>query len=300
MYKKAILSLVIITLHIFVYGQKKSGFKVFDGIMIEDKPHDLHKEGFSKINIIYEDSILVYHPNSKNTNHKIISENKYRKLKNQIDPKYPICIDIEGWTLYPDYLKLNVPKFISLGKRLRNDYSSSEIGFYGVLPFADFHLYSQYAQYKNKDGSSWLNPHNKNWLREWNFINNNLKSIARNDDIAFPSNYTRFKDMNLWRKITDLQLAKIKELNPNLKIYVFMWPQYYAKGSNVYGDDMEVEFWEYQLNYLYGKCDGIVLWMPPFHWKTRKKLSWDNKSPWYLATKKFIKEKGISNNIIWN
>lgn len=41
-----------------VFNEVKKDFKIFDGMMIKDKP-DLTKYGLSRINIIYEDSLLT-------------------------------------------------------------------------------------------------------------------------------------------------------------------------------------------------------------------------------------------------
>jgi hypothetical protein len=43
------------------------------------------------------------------------------------------------------------------------------------------------------------------------------------------------------------------------------------------------EFWRAQLNFCYKHADGIVIWGG---WQQE----WDNDAPWWLETKKFLKD----------
>jgi len=279
------------------YSQSKNNFRVYDAVMIEDKP-DLYKFGFSKINVIYEDSLLIVNNKfPKNPNKRLFSETKFKKTEKLIDSRYPICVDIERWTLYPKDLNENIPKFHNVTYKFKKKYPKVDFGYYGVLPFADLYIYDLVSKLKkDKHGRSWLNQKGDDWWGDWNYLNNRLISISRNNEIAFPSCYTRFKDKDVWLEATKIQINKIKELNPKIKIYAFVWPQYYAKGTTADEKYIERDFWEFQLETLYKLCDGIVIWMPPFNSSNRSTINWDSNSDWLNSTKSFIKKYNIKSN----
>lgn len=297
---KKILVLVLFFSFIqFIYGQDKKKFFVFDAIMVKDK-ENLYKYGFSKINMIYEDSLLVINPTSPNNpNMRLFDNSKFIKSQLHIDRRYPICIDIERWTLFEKDLKPNIPKFLNVTKTFKRKYPTTDLGFYGVLPFADLYIYDKVGTFLKKDsqGRSWLNKNGDNWWGSWNKLNNQLGSIAKSNEIAFPSCYTRFKDKDSWLNATKLQIEMIRKLNPNIKIYAFLWPQYYAKGTTA--DEMYIEddFWNFQLENIYKLCDGAVIWMPPFNSSNRKEINWDKNQSWLATTKLFLKKYKIQSNI---
>lgn len=295
---KKLIIILLITFGGFCNGQNKKNFKVFDAIMVEDKP-SLYKYGFSRINMIYEDSLLIVnnsHP--KDPNKRLFSNSKFFKTQKHINSKYPICVDIERWTLYPKDLNSNVEKFNDVTNKFKKKYPNTDFGYYGVLPYADLYIYDHVGKFeKDLQGRSWINKKGDDWWGDWHKLNNGLSPIAKTNEIAFPSCYTRFKDKELWYEVTKIQIDKIKELNPKIKIYAFIWPQYYAKGTTADEKFIEKDFWEFQLESLYKLSDGIVIWMPPFYTKDRSTIHWDPKAEWLTSTKKFINKYQIKSNI---
>lgn len=252
--------------------------------MIKDKPN-LYQSGLSKINIIYEDSLLSFNPKfPKIGNQRILDEIKIKKSFERIDINYPICLDIESWTFDKENINKSIPKYVEMLKRFKKRFPRVNLGLYGVLPYADLNLYM------NKDKS-------RNWKYEWIFINNNLQSISKNSNIAYPSCYTRFKDKNLWISVFKEQIKKIKNIDSNKKIYAFIWPQYYSPGLNYNSQLIDKYFWELQLEFAYEYCDGVVIWMPPFNGKNRDEIHWNKNSGWWLATKEFMKINKIKSNL---
>lgn len=270
------------------FSQNKE-FKVFDAIMIKNKPN-LYNKGFSKINMIYEDSLLNNHPKfPSDFNSRVVNQNKVQSSFKRIDSKYPICIDVESWLLKGQFLNSSVKKYSKLLSQFRAKFPASELGYYGVLPFADLNIYQAKATFLK-------NNKNKNWLGEWEYINNNLGDLGDISSVAFPSCYTRYKDRALWLTAFKMQIEKVKKINPKLKIYAFVWPQYYSPGFGYNEQYIEGDFWRYQLEEIYKLCDGVVIWAPPIHSSNRKGIYWDDSQEWFKETISFIKQKKIISN----
>lgn len=273
------------------HAQKKD-FKVYDAIMFANKP-DLYKEGLSKINMIYEDSILSYNAKfPKVANERLLDYAKLKRTFGRVDVKYPICLDIESWNLNRKSLQKSVPKYVKILQNFNKNFPKSDIGLYGVLPYADLNLYMDKAPF-NKNKS-------QNWNLNWNIINNNLGAISKNSTVAYPSCYTRSKDKNLWLSAFLAQINQIKKINPSIKINAFLWPQYYAPGSDYNDQEIDKDFWNFQLETAYKYCDAIVIWASPFKTKNREINIWNSKSDWWLATKNFIENKNIKSNYYAN
>src|SRR5690606_33686539 len=128
------------------------------------------------------DSLLV-HKDLSDLNLSVLSETKYNRAVKRINSAYPICLDIEVWTFDKGNIKRSVKKYTNVLKKIKKIFPKTEIGLYGVIPYADLNIYQERA--------SFLNDKSRNWMDEWNYINSNLGAIVRNSDIAFPSCYTR-------------------------------------------------------------------------------------------------------------
>lgn len=268
----------------------KKDFKVFNAIMIEDVPN-LTMYGMSSIYMIYEDSLLVRDKhNSKELNKSMPSRKNIMKEIERIsklDVEIPICIDIEGWSLELPYINQSVPKYTNLLKEFKQVFPERNIAFYGVIPYADVFLYQANLP-SVKRGS-------RNWSLEWKTINNKLSKIAQETNIAYPSCYTRNKNFNEWTFIVERQVLMAKKLNPDIKVHAFIWPQYFAKGYDYLYDYIDTDIWVSQLEFLYKKCDGIVIWHPPFHPATRETYYWDESASWWLSIIEFIKKYNITS-----
>jgi len=235
--------------------------------------------------MIYDDSVLVKdNRDPSNVNKRSLSMGKLKNMALKYNnTNIPICFDIESWWLFKSYSGESVKKYLNVIKQFRIFNESKKVGFYGVLPYSDIYLYQYLVGNKQKD-----------WMAQWNGINNGLSSIAKSVDIAYPSCYTRGSNKAVWFKTFLYQVNKIKALNPNLPIYVFIWPQFYshdnAKINNTFiGYDM----WKFELEMCYKYADGIVIWSPPYNLSTRSPLMWNSKAPWWIATQDFIKSYNL-------
>lgn len=248
-----------------VYGQGNRDFRVFDGLMIKDKPN-LFLKSFSRINVIYEDSLTKYDSNyPKNLSKRIINNEKFnRSIKRANNNNYPICLDVESWPLYEKDLDINLKKYSSLLSQFKNKSLNKNIGYFGVLPYGNV--------YKN---------------------DSRFNDIGNISSIAYPVFYTKSENKKLWLNDVEKQLAIIKRNWPHLKVYAFIWPQYHTNNPKLKGKYISQEMWNFQLEELYKRCDGVVIWMPPFDYSNRKAINWDSSKPWYNTTLNFMKKRNI-------
>lgn len=252
------------------YIQKR--FVIYDGIRQYNKPN-LNKYGIRSINIIYEDSLL----DRGVINYKKL-DNEIRKASKNQDP---ICLDIESWDLRDGNYKINGKKYISVFDYFKKKLPGRKIGYFGMLPHRDLYLYKQKGGSKNVSKLSFQD--------QWSSMNTNIKYITQNNDIAFPSFYFRNKNMKVWKWVTEQQISKLKEINPNIPVYGFIWPQYWSS------EFVSANDWRFQLETLYQLCDGVVIWGPSKNIDDRKPISWDNNREWWKETLSFIKRYRIGN-----
>ncbi|WP_448607492.1 hypothetical protein [Paenimyroides ceti] len=267
-------------------AQRSEEFRIYDAMLIKQKP-SLYKEGLSFINMIYDDSLLVYKDLS-DLNASNLSNEKFLRSSKRVKPSYPICLDIEVWLFNEEHIHESVRKYTDVLQKFKKKFPKTDIGLYGVIPYADLNIYQEKATF--------LNDKSKDWMQEWKYINSNLGSIVSNSNIAFPSCYTRFKDRDLWKFAFLEQIKKIKEIDSNIKIYAFLWPQYYAAGFEYNDHLVEADFWKLQLEMAYKYCDGVVVWAPHYNSNDRSDYTWNENAEWWQTTKQFIKDKNIKSN----
>lgn len=267
------------------YSQKKD-FKVFDGIMIYDKPN-LTKSGLSIINMIYQEEILDINLNIPNKG--VVSESKFKKLHSKINPKYPICLNIESWSLSDKYIDLSIPKYVNALKKFKKKYSGSKVAYAGIVPNGEFD-FSKVNDFKNNNAS---------WRYGWNDLVLKLKKVANNQDFICPVAYATSSDREAWLAHLKEVVKKSKEVEPSKKVYVFLWPQYFNRSADYNETFLPSDFWKFQLESAYELCDGVVLWMPPYNVRKtgRIELNWNDGDGWWIRTQDFIKSKKIKNNL---
>lgn len=239
--------------------------------------------GLSEIHVLYDDSLLVRDTRySRDLNYSKISNNKLQKMagKTKVNPSIPVCFDIEGWNLLK-YTKASIPKYINLINEFKSRNFRSKLGFYGVLPYADSYLYNSSSSVSK---NIWKNLNNSS----------SIGQIGAHVDIAYPSCYTRSKDLKQWKSAVLKQVSKIKEIRSDIPIYAFIWPQFYSHSNQkLNGTFIDYTTWLSELEFLYQNCDGIVIWGPPFDLKTRKPIQWNGNLPWWRATTDFISSHNL-------
>ena len=256
-----------------VFKEVKRDFKIFDGMMIKDKP-DLTKYGLSRINIIYEDSLL--------TRGKI-DQRKIAKELRRIDNTNPICLDIESLEFEDVNYQSHLKVYQTVLDVFKLHHPSNKIGYFGIMPYREAMIF------KSNYGAS--AAQRKNYIAEWDKVNKRIINLANSTHIAFPACYNRTdQNFDYWVNSTELQIATVRKMYPNTPIYAFIWPQYYNKKY------INKQEWSKILHKIYELCDGAVIWMPPFNIDNRQTINWNPNVEWWKETIDFIKAKNITSN----
>lgn len=266
---------------------QRRDFKIFDAIMIPDKP-DLTKAGLSFINMIYQETVV--NVNLNKPDEMQLSHEKIRFIKKGIQPEYPICLDIESWTLNQEFYKISVPKYVNALNIFHKEFPKSEIGYFGIFPHDSYDLY--------KINSTTMKDDSRDWKSGWLSMNQKLIPIAKKSDFITVVAYTLNDNKEEWLYALKESVNQARKLAPNKNIYIFLWPQYFNRNENYNEDFFHSSFWYYQLEKCYELADGIILWMPPYNIrnKMRTELSWNEEDGWWIRTKEFIKTNQIQSN----
>lgn len=278
--------LLLVFNYVDLKAQKKD-FRVFDAIMIPDKP-DLTKSGLSFINMIYQETVV--NVNLNKPDEMQLSYGKIRAIKKNVQPKYPICLDIESWTINQDFHKISIPKYVNALNVFHKEFPKSEIGYFGIFPHDSYELY--------KVNSKTMKDNSRDWKGNWLDLNQKLIPIAKKSDFITLVGYTPNDNKEEWLFALTESLKQARKLAPNKKIFVFLWPQYFNRNESYNEDFFHSSFWYYQLQKCYELTDGIILWMPPYNIRNKKRieLSWNEGDGWWIRTKEFIKTYKITSN----
>lgn len=237
------------------------GFPVFDALLYQKKP-DLSPVGLKPVRMVYDSELWHDGESKDNPNPNTIS-----KIASRLDPAVPVCVDIEHWPTAgaPVEVSSGIDKYISVISAFRHKQSSLKIGYYSVIPRADYWRATKAKGQKAYDS----------WLKE----NVALKNIADSVDIIYPSLYTFYPDQKEWVKYA---IENIKEAKKYGKpVYAFLWPQYHDSNLIYKGQYIPADFWRVELETCYKYADGIVIWGG---WQEK----WNENAAWWVETKKFM------------
>ncbi|MEV8529073.1 hypothetical protein AB0451_33825 [Streptomyces sp. NPDC052000] len=100
----------------------------------------------------------------------------------------------------------------------------------------------------------------------WGLLNNTqpayyplARSLAEHEDAFFPDLYTFSPDRNKWQARLDRDLAEAKQINPNVPVYPFLWPQYPEHTPNA-GQYLSADLWSYELAACAKTVKGVAIW----------------------------------------
>ncbi|MDQ2864115.1 MAG: hypothetical protein M3R50_10820, partial [Bacteroidota bacterium] len=199
----------------------------------------------------------------------------------------PINMDLETWAYYPDATLANTidsfNKVINYFKAVNNH---TPIGFYAVPP-------KQAYQWSSIDPVN-----NPGGYAGWKHISDKMAPLAANVDLFEPSFYTYDVDTTLgWRKMVDTTVAAIKRYSKTKPIYAFINPQFHGTGTydgrSPYYYFIDTASWRYELEVLYDRTDGVIIWTSNKD-SIGKTISWNVNMPWWQTTKNFMVEKQLS------
>ncbi len=243
-------------------------FVVFDGLLYRAKP-DLTQFGLTPLTVVYsgvmwkKQSDQVHPPDADTV----------LKLATQASKSTGIAaLDIECWPLNgdPSVVAASIQKYRQTLKLFKQAAPSLKVGYYGVAPMRDY--------YDSLAGRG--SPKYKTWQAG----NDLVSSIAKDEDVLFPSIYTFYKNNeDAWQKYAIEQMAEARRIAHGKPIYVFLWPQFHDATS----DYLPPDYWRMELETARKYADGIVIW-------GGSQENWNPNAPWWIQTQQFLKENGIS------
>ncbi len=190
-------------------------------------------------------------------------------------PGVPVSLDMElnqGWPAYTSQAFTDsLNNYIQAIQIFKAVNTTSPVGFYSVPPK------QVYNNFSSVDAS--FAP-----------FSQAMTPLANAVDYYSPDFYNYgSNDTVKWRKAVDTTLAVIRQYyNTSKPIYPYISPNPSAAGL------IDSAVWLYDLNYLYTRTQGILLW------SNGGGPAWDNNAPWWRCTKKFLVEKGLVPPLVFD
>lgn len=262
-------------------------FRIYDATAYARKPA-LEACGLRPIHVAYEGSLFAEPNRHKRradampTNELLLEQIKLTKFKKA---DYMI-IDIEAWSVYgsqryPVEVNQNVARHVKVLQDVKRLAPTIKVGSFSPLP-----VYAGYERLTADEGSAQYN--------DMKLDNDNLLPLAQLVDAIFPVGYTMWADRKDWRRAVEGQIREARRLNPNVPLYVFLWPRYADYGvtpTELKSRWIESDYWRFQLETIYDLADGMVLW-------GGYKEVWDANAPWWVQLRDFMAEKRKQEGLV--
>lgn len=248
-----------------------SDFLVFDGTLYRDKP-DLSAYGVRPINIIYSGKFW----NDKNQMDRAPAAAAIDHVAAAAATRGDVvAIDIEHWPLHRDAeeTRQNIQKYMAVLRAFRTRAPGLTVGLFGMLPIPD---------YDRARGA--LGPLR---YQRWRADNDRLTPLAQAVDVIFPAAYTEHPDPAEWVKYATALIEESRRYGK--PVYVFLWPQYSERNTELGYRPLPVDFWLLQLATARRLADGVVIW-GGWDPAQRAPASWDDDTPWWRATRQFMQQ----------
>lgn len=245
---------------VFAFAQKKD-FKIYNAILFDGTP-SLEQYGILDFTMLYEDELVTTNSKIKNSkaperryvdNQKVIKE-----AQKSVEKNLPVCLDAEYWNMYKkDQKEYSVARYLEL----LNSYRSID---------------------------------NKNLVSIFHH-GATSKAIYDASNVVYPAFYVQTDQMKDWYDKVNYWVRNIKKFGSSKPVYAVIWPQYNTSKKNLNQpfSMIDKKLWRAQLEYLYQRCDGVVIWT---HYRDEngKRIQFDEKSPWFKETLAFIKAKKLN------
>jgi hypothetical protein len=250
-------------------GTAPSPFLVFDGTLYRNKP-ELSHYGVRPSNIIYAGQLWDQNESKNKAPHK---DTVRRLAAEAAKLNANVVIDIEHWPLKgtDQEVAKSVAKYAQVVEWFRFYEPRLSLGYYGEPPIRDYHRA--------------IKDPNTVGYGEWQRENDRLVSLSMHVDAIYPSLYTFYSDRDEWKKYAIAQLREAKRYGK--PVYAFLWPQYHESNRLLGGRYIAPDYWQVQLETVRQYADGIVLWGG---WGSDGPAEWDEKAPWWVATKNFMRQ----------
>jgi hypothetical protein len=248
----------------------KHPFPVFDATGFAHKP-DLTLYGLQRIMVLYPNFMWEGNKIPDTTSlpdHTRITT--FAQLANQTTGT--VVIDIEHWPVVGDAAPVaeSVKKYETVLQWFKTSAPAVRVGLYGVLPIRD---YWRAIQATGSPGYT-----------AWQKQDDSLAAIAPFADVLFPSVYTFYEDRSGWQKYAIAQIQEARRLAKGKPVYIFLWPQYHPSNKTLANTFLPGDYWRLELETARKYADGVVIWC------CANSQTWDEKAPWWLETRTFLKE----------
>ena len=252
----------------------KPYFKIYRGFRYTSMPTSFANCGVSEfMRILYDTELFggasKEVPNVAHLQTKIVPT----LLK---ENKQYVVIDIEHWDPIDEMDKLiTVVRTLKQGVRAAGN-TTMKFGFYMLLPIRDFLAPTMKASQPDR------------WER-WMAQNEQMRRLAAEVDVVFPSLYTVSENRADWIKFAEANIAEARKYNK--PVIPFIWPQYHDTMLGPLATTyLPTKFWELQLNTIYPLSDSIAIWGSVKQgggWDV-----WDGSREWWSFTKDFAGKYG--------
>jgi len=260
-------------------------FTLYDATLYRDKP-DLSQFGIKPIEVFYTQHVWPkghsrdLPPPFEGVNHRL--------KKTSAKPGDFIVLDFEHWPLQgyrykPWKYTISINNYTETIERFRACRPDLSYGFFGVIPVNNF-----------KRAIS--DPASKSY-RIWRGDVQRLIPLTAKIDAAFPVAYTYNDDPEAWGTYFSATMFEVKSIFDG-EVYPFIWPQYFDHAptpEHLRLNYMKVSLWRHQLETVFKKADGVVIW-GGWDFKNKRAADWDDEAPWWNATKTFISEHEINHH----
>lgn len=249
-------------------------FAVYDGMNIDNKPDAIADAGVKPIKVHYAASIFGISARNLNGNTDMPDKDRVVELAEQTaEAGYEhSLLDIEHWITEgdPNEVAATVERFEIIMDWVREAAPEVEWGYYGEVPIRDY----------------WraIEPTDSNEYQDWMQANDLLQPVTEVVDVIYPSIYTFYDDRERWEDYAKAQIDEARRLNPDKKVFVYLWPEYHMSNPHgIAGDLIEKDFWELQLELAHEHADGVVIY-------AQSSFNFSTSQGWWQATEEFIQE----------
>jgi hypothetical protein len=238
-------------------------------MLFKQKP-DLTRYGLSPISMVYEGTIWQRgHSDAVLPDRDLVRSTAVEASKSG----GIAVLDIERWPLSGDatVVEESIRRYETVIRWFKEAAPSVKVGYYGTAPVRNY----------------WdaIEPSDSPKYVAWQKLNDVVASIARLEDILFPSVYTFYEDQDGWSKYAVQQIQEARRIGKGKPVYVFLWQEYEVPKEKAPGTYIPPKYWHMELEIASKYADGIVIWGG---WSE----TWDETAPWWRETKSFLQQVG--------
>lgn len=185
-------------------------------------------------------------------------------------------LDLEAW----HFDASDLHKYLGTIQAFKLTCGGCTVGYYGYMPFANWLLYGYFAHKNAAD------------LQQWLSFQRQSDAIGVASDAFMPSLYTWGTNITAWQRAARKAVAYARALNPNKRIYAFIWPQFDTHRAPTDLTFIPGAIWRKELETLYPITDGVIIWSND-KGPSGRRIKFSTRMPWYQVTETFMKQRDL-------